>query len=82
MKQPGANGSLAEKETRKRTASCAAPKLTVANCRLTPFLMRDRGVCALIRRGECCGRRRVRWIHGLMPPRLHIMKEEADCRGS
>ncbi|AWP19497.1 putative zinc finger protein 260-like, partial [Scophthalmus maximus] len=46
------SSSLADRGTRKRTASCAAPKLTLANCRLQPFLMSDRGPCELIRRGE------------------------------
>lgn len=52
VKQPGANSSLAEKGTRKRTANCAAHKLTLANCWLILFLMSDPGVCDLIRRGE------------------------------
>lgn len=50
--QPGSSRSPAEKETRKRTASCATPELTLANCWLIFILMSDQRRCDLEARGE------------------------------
>lgn len=52
VNSPGAGRSLAEKETRKRTASCATRKLTLANCWLIFILMNDQRVRDLDARGE------------------------------
>lgn len=58
VRQPGASRSLAEKETRKRTASCATPELTVANCWLIFILMSDQRLCDPKARGEAPATRR------------------------
>lgn len=65
VSSPGASRSLAEKETRKRTASCATPKLTVANWWLTFILMSDQRLCDLKARGEATA---TRPLSGLFSP--------------
>ena len=91
VKQPAANSSLAEKGTRKRTASCAAPKLTLANCWLILFLMSDRGACDVIRGGELLQFDNSVINQVFTDPHLsgwgvlrsrEIMKEEAYCGGA
>lgn len=52
VKPPGAGRSLAEKETRKRSASVATRKLTLANCWRIFLLMSDQRACGLEARGE------------------------------